>query len=309
MRGGLLWGVDFQGGSLLELSFNPPAQVEDIRGALGSVDIGGTTVDMTDSEIKEFGAEGNVLIRASSDVWNEQQVATSVKAALVNQFPDNLKGGEETWLRQEGSVSPKIGKELTVDALKAVMWSIIGIVFYIAVRFRHVGGFRFGIGAITALVHDVLIILAVFSIIGQEITMAVVAALLTVVGYSTNDTIVVFDRIREGLGRARREGFSAVVDKSINECLNRTMMTSLTVLLVLAFLLAGSQSTNFGFALALTFGVITGTYSSIFVASPIVVWWHTWVTKKRDAMRRSRGSKKKTSKSRTSSRGEDQAAG
>ena len=183
MRGGLLWGVDFQGGSLLELSFNPPAQVEDIRGALGSVDIGGTTVDMTESEIKEFGAEGNVLIRASSDVWNEQQVATSVKAALVNQFPDNLKGGEETWLRQEGSVSPKIGKELTVDALKAVMWSIIGIVFYVAVRFRHVGGFRFGIGAITALVHDVLIILAVFSIIGQEITMAVVAALLTVVGY------------------------------------------------------------------------------------------------------------------------------
>ena len=309
MRGGLLWGVDFQGGSLLELSFNPPAQIEDIRGALGSVDIDGTTVDMTESEIKEFGAAGNVLIRASSDDWNEQQVATSVKAALVNQFPDNLKGGEETWLRQEGSVSPKIGKELTVDALKAVMWSIIGIVFYIAVRFRHVGGFRFGIGAITALVHDVLIILAVFSIIGEDITMAVVAALLTVVGYSTNDTIVVFDRIREGLGRARREGFSAVVDKSINECLNRTMMTSLTVLLVLAFLLAGSQSTNFGFAMALTFGVMTGTYSSIFVASPIVVWWHTWVTKKRDVMRRSRGSKKKTSKSRTSGPGEDQAAG
>ena len=309
MRGGLLWGVDFQGGSLLEISFNPPAQVEDIRGALSSVDIDGTTVDMTDSEIKEFGAEGNVLIRASSDVWNEQQVATSVKAALVNQFPDNLKGGEETWLRQEGSVSPKIGKELTVDALKAVMWSILGIVLYIAVRFRHVGGFRFGIGAITALIHDVLIVLAVFSIIGEEITMAVVAALLTVVGYSTNDTIVVFDRIREGLGRARREGFSAVVDKSINECLNRTMMTSLTVLLVLAFLLAGSQSTNFGFALALTFGVITGTYSSIFVASPIVVWWHTWVTKKRDAMRRSRGSKQKASKSRISGRVEEQAAG
>ena len=113
------------------------------------------------------------------------------------------------------------------------------------------------------------------------------------VGYSTNDTIVVFDRIRESMGRSRKEGFSRTVDRSVNECLNRTMVTSLTVLIVLLFLLAGSASTNFGFALALTFGVITGTYSSIFVASPILVWWHGWVTQKREALRKSRSQSKK----------------
>ena len=143
------------------------------------------------------------------------------------------------------------------------------------------------------MIHDVLIVLALLTLVGEELTMAVVAALLTVVGYSTNDTIVVYDRIRESLSRTRTEGFSGVVDRSINECLNRTMMTSLTVLLVLFFLLAGSASTNWGFALALTFGVITGTYSSIFIASPIVVWWQNWIAKKREAIRRARKSRSK----------------
>ena len=296
IRGGLKWGVDFQGGSLLEVHFDPPVQVQAIRDALGTVTMNGTSADLSQSEIKEFGVEGDVLIRATAGEWNEQQVAEAIKAALKNEFPESLKGEESAWLRQEVDVGPKIGKELTVDAMRAVMWSILGIVFYIAVRFRHVGGFRFGVGAITALIHDVLIVIAMFSIISEEITMAVVAALLTVVGYSTNDTIVVFDRIRESLGRAKREGFSSVVDHSINECLNRTMMTSLTVLLVLVFLLAGSASTNWGFALALTFGVITGTYSSIFIASPIVVWWQNWVTKKRDEIRKSRGVKKSSAR-------------
>ena len=196
-------------------------------------------------------------------------------------------------------MSPKIGKELMVDAMKAVGASIIGIILYITFRFRQVNGFRFGVGAIVALVHDVLIVLAVFSIIGEELSMPVVAALLTVVGYSTNDTIVVFDRIRESLGLARKEGFSGVVDRSVNDCLNRTMMTSLTVLLVLGFLLAGSTSSNWGFSLALTFGVITGTYSSIFIASPIVVWWQNWVAKKREEIRRT----KKSTRSRVAQAG------
>lgn len=290
IRGGIKWGLDFQGGALIEAQFDPPVEVQTIRSALGNVSIDGQNVDLSQSEIKEFGSDGTVLVRAASDVYSEVQLGTAVKTALASQFPDNLKGGEENWLRQESSVTPKIGKELTVDALGAVGASIIGIVLYITLRFRQVNGFRFGVGTIVALIHDVLIVLALFSIIGEELTMPVVAALLTVVGYSTNDTIVVFDRIRESLGRARKEGFSGVVDMSINECLNRTMMTSLTVLLVLGFLLAGSASTNWGFALALTFGVITGTYSSIFVASPIVVWWQNWVAKKREEVRRSRKS-------------------
>jgi SecD/SecF fusion protein len=298
VRGGIKWGLDFQGGSLIEVHFDPPVEVQTIRNALGNVTIDGQSVDLSQSEIKTFG-EDNILVRVASSEFSEEQLGTAVKATLKAQFPESLKGDESNWRRQESSVSPKIGKELMVDAMKAVGASIIGIILYITFRFRQVNGFRFGVGAIVALVHDVLIVLAVFSIIGEELSMPVVAALLTVVGYSTNDTIVVFDRIRESLGRARKEGFSGVVDRSVNDCLNRTMMTSLTVLLVLGFLLAGSTSSNWGFSLALTFGVITGTYSSIFIASPIVVWWQNWVAKKREEIRRT----KKSTRSRVAQAG------
>ncbi|HCQ02122.1 MAG TPA: hypothetical protein DIT99_16150 [Candidatus Latescibacteria bacterium] len=298
VRGGIKWGLDFQGGSLIEVHFDPPVEVQTIRNALGNVTIDGQSLDLSQSEIKTFG-EDNILVRVASSEFSEEQLGTAVKATLKAQFPESLKGDESNWRRQESSVSPKIGKELMVDAMKAVGASIIGIILYITLRFRQVNGFRFGVGAIVALVHDILIVLAVFSIIGEELSMPVVAALLTVVGYSTNDTIVVFDRIRESLGRARKEGFSGVVDRSINECLNRTMMTSLTVLLVLGFLLAGSTSSNWGFSLALTFGVITGTYSSIFIASPIVVWWQNWVAKKREEIRRT----KKSTRSRVAQAG------
>lgn len=298
VRGGIKWGLDFQGGSLIEVHFDPPVEVQTIRNALGNVTIDGQSLDLSQSEIKTFG-EDNILVRVASSEFSEEQLGTAVKATLKAQFPESLKGDESNWRRQESSVSPKIGKELMVDAMKAVGASIIGIILYITFRFRQVNGFRFGVGAIVALVHDVLIVLAVFSIIGEELSMPVVAALLTVVGYSTNDTIVVFDRIRESLGRARKEGFSGVVDRSVNDCLNRTMMTSLTVLLVLGFLLAGSTSSNWGFSLALTFGVITGTYSSIFIASPIVVWWQNWVAKKREEIRRT----KKSTRSRVAQAG------
>ena len=298
VRGGIKWGLDFQGGSLIEVHFDPPVEVQTIRNALGNVTIDGQSLDLSQSEIKTFG-EDNILVRVASSEFSEEQLGTAVKATLKAQFPESLKGDESNWRRQESSVSPKIGKELMVDAMKAVGASIIGIILYITFRFRQVNGFRFGVGAIVALVHDVLIVLAVFSIIGEELSMPVVAALLTVVGYSTNDTIVVFDRIRESLGLARKEGFSGVVDRSVNDCLNRTMMTSLTVLLVLGFLLAGSTSSNWGFSLALTFGVITGTYSSIFIASPIVVWWQNWVAKKREEIRRT----KKSTRSRVAQAG------
>ena len=298
VRGGIKWGLDFQGGSLIEVHFDPLVEVQTIRNALGNVTIDGQILDLSQSEIKTFG-EDNILVRVASSEFSEEQLGTAVKATLKAQFPESLKGDESNWRRQESSVSPKIGKELMVDAMKAVGASIIGIILYITFRFRQVNGFRFGVGAIVALVHDVLIVLAVFSIIGEELSMPVVAALLTVVGYSTNDTIVVFDRIRESMGRARKEGFSGVVDRSVNDCLNRTMMTSLTVLMVLGFLLAGSTSSNWGFSLALTCGVITGTYSSIFIASPIVVWWQNWVAKKREEIRRT----KKSTRSRVAQAG------
>lgn len=285
IHGGLKWGVDFQGGSLLEIRFDPPVAVQSIRDTLTRVTIEGATVDLSHSEIKEFGDPGVILIRSASEQWNKQVLGTAVKTILKEKFPDNLKGGEQIWLHKEVSVEPKIGTELAADAASAIGWSIIGIMLYIAVRFRHVGGSRFGVGVIVALVHDVLIVLGLLAIFGTDIDMGVVAAVLTVVGYSTNDTVVVFDRIREVVGRHRQESFSSIVDRSINETLNRTLTTSVTVLLVIILLLLGSESTNWGFGLALTIGVITGTYSSIFIASPIVVWWQDWINRRREAAR------------------------
>ncbi|MBI4553020.1 MAG: protein translocase subunit SecD [Candidatus Latescibacteria bacterium] len=284
---GLKWGIDFQGGSLLEVQFNPPVSVQQVRDALQEVTINGTKADLRESEIKQFGGPNNILVRAAGP-WNEQQLATAVKTALKARFPDNLKGDESNWRRQELNVGPKIGKELTLDALQAVLWSIAGILIYIGFRFRKVGGFRFGVGGVVSLIHDVLIVIGIFSLIDEEISMGVVAALLTVVGYSINDTIVVYDRIREGLGRTRREGFAETVNRSINETLNRTVMTSMTILLVLILLLVGGGTTNWGFALALTIGVVTGTYSSIFVASPVVVWWQSWQAQRKEEQRQQR---------------------
>ncbi|MBM3265398.1 MAG: protein translocase subunit SecF, partial [candidate division Zixibacteria bacterium] len=270
------------------IAFNPPVPVQSIRNSLGNVNVGGTSISLSQSEIKEFGDPGNILIRSVAPGYDEQVVAAAVKTTLKEKFPESLKGTEDQWRRQEFNVGPKIGTELAYDAAGAIGWSIIGIMLYIAIRFRQVGGSRFGVGAIVALAHDVLIVLAIFSIFGADIDMGVVAALLTVVGYSTNDTVVVFDRIREVVGRNRQENFSSVVDRSINETLNRTLTTSVTVLLVIVLLLIGSESTNWGFGLALTVGVITGTYSSIFIASPIVVWWQNWLNKKREEAQRNR---------------------
>lgn len=285
MNGGFKWGVDFQGGSLLEIRFDPPVEVQSIRDALTRVTIDGKTVDLGNSEIKEFGDPGVILIRSASEEHDKSTLGAAVKTILKQRFPDNLKGDELSWLNQEVSVEPKIGTELATDAASAIGWSIIGIMLYIGIRFRHVGGSRFGVGIIVALVHDVFIVLGMLALFGTDIDMGVVAAVLTVVGYSTNDTVVVFDRIREVVGRHRQESFSSIVDRSINETLNRTLTTSVTVLLVIILLLVGSESTNFGFGLALTIGVITGTYSSIFIASPIVVWWQNWINVRREAAR------------------------
>ncbi len=276
LHGGLNMGIDFAGGTLLELHFDPPISVQEVRDALGSVDVDGQVMDLGKSEIKEFGNENDVLIR-TQDFGEELDVGAAIKTKLKADFRGSIKD-EIDWLRREEKVGPKIGGELGRDAVKAIFLSLALIIVYIWYRFKDI---RFGIAAVVALFHDVLITLGIFSIYGGEISLAVVAALLTIVGYSLNDTIVIFDRIRENFGVYRGQMYDEIINRGINESLSRTIITSLTTLsVVLVLLFLGGQVTR-SFAFALTVGVIVGTYSSSFVASPILVEWQNRQDKKR----------------------------
>ncbi|MFH1008084.1 MAG: protein translocase subunit SecD [Candidatus Latescibacterota bacterium] len=261
--------IDFEGGTLLEMHFDPAISVAEVRDALSKVDVEGKTVDLSRSEIKQFGNPNDILVRIERAGENEAAVSSAVKTTLHQAFPEHTKD-QETWLRREVDVGPKIGEELKGKAIWAIIWAMAGILIYITWRFE----FRFAVAAIVALLHDVVITVGVFSLLDREISLAVVAALLTIVGYSLNDTIVIFDRIREDLRVFRREAYPEIINRSINETLNRTLITSLTTLVaVLALLILGGEVIG-DFALALLLGVVVGTYSSIYVASPILVEWH-----------------------------------
>lgn len=202
----------------------------------------------------------------------ESKAADKLKDGISKGFPDR-----EITIRRTETVGPKIGEELKNRAWAAIVISLFGILIYISWRFE----FRFAIGAIIALIHDILITLGIFSITGKELSLVVIAAFLTIVGYSLNDTIVVFDRIRENFSMRRRESYEKMIDISINESLSRTIITSLTTLVVVLFLFFSGGEVIHDFAFALLVGVVVGTYSSIFVASPVLVEWQNRITKTR----------------------------
>ncbi len=269
VKGGYNLGIDFAGGTLLELHFDPATSVGDIRQSLGDVRVGDRSVDLRNSEIKEFGSPNDILIRVEEEAEGTA-IADAIKTRLKSDFAGNIRDVTE-WLRRQEAVGPKIGEELKTNAVYAILVSMILIIAYVWWRFRQI---EFGVAAVIALFHDVMITLGIFSILDREISLAIVAALLTIVGYSLNDTIVVYDRIREDLKLYRREAFSTVINRAINECLNRTVLTSgTTMLVVLSLIFLGGEVIR-DFAIALLIGIIVGTYSSAFVASPIVVEWH-----------------------------------
>jgi preprotein translocase SecF subunit len=256
VKGGPNLSIDFEGGLLLQMKFQNDITTGEVRSALA--DAGYTNV-----EIQKFKTGNEILIR--TPVVEGQDVSEEVKTALS----DRLQGNPFD-VRREELVGPKVGKELGRNAIWAVVIGLGAILVYVAFRFE----FRFAVAAVAALFHDVLVTVGVFSLTGREISLAVVAALLTIVGYSLNDTIVVFDRIREDLRKYHRERYEGVINASINETLSRTIMTSLTTLIVVLFLYFMGGEVLKDFAFALLIGVIVGTYSSIFVASPILVEWH-----------------------------------
>ena len=255
-HGGPDYSIDFLGGTEIHVHFNKPAPVADIRSALSEIGFGR-------AEIKNFGNPNDVLIRVE-----QQESGTEISSTILNALEKRFANLNPTMLSVE-SVGPKIGRELRTAAIWAVLVSLLLILFYIWIRFE----FVFGVGAIIALFHDVLVTLGLFTLFRLEISLSVVAAFLTIVGYSLNDTIVVFDRIRENLKLMRREAFTNVLNISINQSLSRTIITSMTTLIVVLvlYLNGGEVLRNFSFALLV--GVIVGTYSSIFIATPVVAEW------------------------------------
>ena len=247
----------FEGGNLIVVAADSIPPIEELETQLREAGIG--IVKAT----KE--TSGSLAVNLPYQ-GVEAKAAEKLKTELIAAFPDR-----EIEIRRTETVGPKIGEELKNRTWAAIVISIFGILIYISWRFE----FKFAIGAIIALIHDVVITVGIFSILNKEISLAIIAALLTIVGYSLNDTIVVFDRIRENFSLRRRESYGAMVNISINESLSRTIITSLTTLIVVLFLLFIGGEVIRDFAFALMVGILVGTYSSVYVASPILIEWQT----------------------------------
>lgn len=262
---GLNYGIDFAGGTLVELRMPRDVDIEDVRRELRGIGMG-------DSTIQHYGSKDEILIRMMRSPKGIEGLQGEIIKALEVSY-----GQGKIELRRTEVVGPQVGAALRKQAALAMAYALIGILIYITIRFE----FRFAVAAILALVHDVLITLGAFAVTNKELSLPVIAAFLTIVGYSLNDTIVVFDRIRENLKLFRRESYEAVFNRSINETLSRTILTSLTTMLVVLalFFLGGEVIHDFAFALLV--GIVVGTYSSIFVASPILVFWQRLMPSKK----------------------------
>ena len=267
MHGGLKYGIDFEGGTLVQLKFPEAPAIDSIRSVLKEM-------ELTDSTIQEFGAPDTILIRVARADGELKEMGTSIKKAL-----EEKKGFTGIIIERVEMVGPKVGQDLRMKALLSILYAIIGIVIYISWRFE----FQYAIAAIIALIHDVLITMGAFAVLDKEFTLVIVAAFLTIIGYSLNDTIVVFDRIRENTRRRSKESLSDTINTSINQTLSRTLLTSGTTLLVVValFFLGGEIIHDFSFALLV--GVVIGTYSSIFIASVFLVYWESRAHPKRPA--------------------------
>ena len=267
MKRGPKLSIDFQGGTLIAVQFTQPMKITQIRSALNSVPVNGRVIDLSKEEMKHFGGEANVAIRLTPRENEGEQFVQSVITHLSTSFPDLVPEDSKDFILTIEKVGPKIGAELSGKAVMAIGSALLLILLYISIRFE----FIFALGAIVALLHDVLITLGIFSILDYEISLPIIAAFLTIVGYSLNDTIIIFDRIRENVKSNKRASYIDTVDKSINQSISRTLITSLTTFLVVSILWMFGGEVIHLFAFAMMVGVIIGTYSSIYVASPFVV--------------------------------------
>ena len=249
---GLNYGIDFKGGTLMELRTSN-TDASSIRSVLNNMDLG-------DVNVKKFGKEGDYLIKVEQKETSDEKIIPKIKKNLSNSLNAKIN------IRKVENVGPKVSSELLQSGIIAISLSLAAMLFYIWIRFE----WQFSVGSIIALFHDVVITLGIFSILSLEINLSIIAAVLTIVGYSMNDTVVIYDRIRENLNKYTKLNINEIANLSINDTLARTIITSVTTLLALVsiFILGGEILRGFSFAMIL--GVIIGTYSSIFVASPIL---------------------------------------
>ncbi|MDO8427243.1 MAG: protein translocase subunit SecF [Deltaproteobacteria bacterium] len=250
-------GTDFAGGIAIQFRFEKPLRTETVRSLLEK---GG----FKDASLQQFAEPNKLLVRLKRSDGNLREVSKSIGEVFTQGMPDNPFAIDSTT-----EVGPTVGKKLQSDALWAITVSLIGILIYVAWRFE----FRFGVAAVIATFHDVLVVMGLLYITHKEMTLLIVTALLTLAGYSLTDTVVVFDRIRENLRKRTKEDTIPLINRSINEVLRRTIVTSLTTLLALVALLFLGGEVIHDFALALFVGVLVGTYSSIFIASPVLLFW------------------------------------
>ena len=250
---GLNYGIDFKGGTLIELRTEKSIKASSIRDTLSSMNLG-------DVNVKKFGKDGDYLIKVEQKESNNNELIPEIKKKLI----DNLNA--EIDFRRVENVGPKVSAELLESSIIAISLALAAMLFYIWIRFE----WQFSVGSIIALFHDVVITLGIFSLLSLEINLSIIAAVLTIVGYSMNDTVVIYDRIRENLFKYTKISISDIANLSINETLARTIITSATTLLALVSIYTLGGEILRGFSFAMILGVIIGTYSSIFVASPIL---------------------------------------
>lgn len=263
VKGGLRLGIDFSGGTLIQIQFEENVSIDKIRASFRQLGMGS-------SSIQQFGSDKDILINTERFSEALEDLKTTVKNQLEKDFaPESFKV-----VRVE-MVGPKVGRDLREKAVLSIFYALIGIVIYISWRFE----FRFAVAAIIALIHDMLVTTTFFLLYDKEFSLPIIAAFLTIIGYSLNDTIVVFDRIRENLRKMRKKSFEHIINFSINQTLSRTILTSLTTLIVVLalFFLGGEVIHDFSFALMI--GVFVGTYSSIFIASPVLLVWEEFKKK------------------------------
>jgi preprotein translocase subunit SecF len=263
LHGGLRYGVDFAGGLLIQIRFSKPVSISDIRSTMEAM-------GSKEANVQNFGGENEFLIRVEKTSEDVDEVSKKIQASLQERFKDKALE-----IRRVEAVGPKVGKDLKTKALWAVGLSLVAILIYVAWRFKQVA---FGLGGIVALFHDVIVTYGAISIFNLEYSLSLLAVILTIIGLSINDTIVIFDRVRENIKKMRKENLETIMNVSINETLGRTILTSGTVMMVVLILFFFGGPVIHDFTTAMIVGLITGTYSTVYIASPVVLFWERYIT-------------------------------
>jgi len=266
LQGGLRYGVDFAGGILIQVRFSKGVEISEVRRAMEEI-------GLKDAMVQNFGEENEFLIRLEKSSTDLEEMSKRIQSSLQERFKEKALE-----IRRVEVVGPKVGKDLKRKALWAIGLSFLAMLVYVAWRFKQVS---YGLGGIVALIHDIIVTFGAISIARLEFSLSLMAVILTIIGFSINDTIVIFDRVRENIKKMRKDSLENIFNTSINETLGRTILTSGTVMMVVIILFFFGGPVIHDFAFTLMIGLISGTYSTIYVASPVVLFWNRLVSKKR----------------------------